>query len=92
MKTKYLTRARLIAVNKKAQKAGNNYIDPEFVKLLPKRFKFPVIAALPFPLTMGWVRCWVTIGVDDTIVKANIKSLLVDLQRDDFDNLPTVQA
>ena len=42
MDTKYLTKAKLIAVNNRAKKAGGNHIDPDFVALLPDRFKYLV--------------------------------------------------
>jgi hypothetical protein len=90
MESKYLTKARLIAVNKKAKKAGGNYIDPEFVELLPERFKFPVCLALPFPMKMGWIRCWVTTGADEPVVRENIHTLLLDMPQEVFDHLPSV--
>jgi hypothetical protein len=83
-----LTKTTLIVVNNQAKKAGGNYIDPDFVAILPDRFKYPVCKALPFPLTMGWVRCWVTVGADDPVNGENIHHLLVDMRDEDFEKLP----
>jgi hypothetical protein len=90
MESKYLTKAKLIAVNNRARKAGGNYIDPAFVEVLPDRFRFPVCPALPFPLKMGWVRCWVTVGADDPVVRENIHHLFVDVREEVFAKLPSV--
>lgn len=90
MEAKYLTKTKLIAVNKKAKKAGGNHIDPEFVELLPDRFKYPVCVALPIPIRIGWVRCWVTLGADDPVNRENIHSLLVDMRLEVFNKLPSL--
>ena len=90
MDSKYLTKAKLIAANKRARKAGGNYIDPEFVELLPDRFRYPVCKALFVPMEKGWIRCWVTLGVDDPIVRENIHHLLVDMPAEVFEKLPII--
>jgi len=86
---KYLTKAKLTAVNNRAKKVGGKYIDPAFVAQLPDRFKYPACVALPIPLVMGWLRCWVTIGADDPVISENIHTLLVDIQAKVFDKLPS---
>ena len=88
MGSKYLTKARLIAINIKAKIAGGNHIDPEFVELLPERFKYPVCVALH--MDNSWVRCWVTLGTDDPVVSENIHQLLVDMPYSVFDTLPSL--
>lgn len=88
MKAKFLTKAKLIAVNERAKKAGGNHIDPGVVAVLPERFRFPVCLALPGPLERGWVRCWVTVGLDDPVVEKNVQTLLVDMHGDVFERLP----
>jgi hypothetical protein len=88
METKYLTKAKLIAVNNRAKKAGGKHIDPDFVALLPDRYKH--LASIAVPMDNNWVRCWVTVGADDPPVRENIHTLLVDMRHEDFDKLPTL--
>lgn len=85
METKYLTKAKLIAVNNRAKKAGGKHIDPDFVALLPDRFKH--LASIAVPLDNSWVRCWVTVGTDAT-ASENIHTLLVDMPNEVFEKLP----
>ena len=58
MDSRLMTKGKLIAVNKRARKAGGNYIDPDFLALLPNRFQYPVCKALSVTTERGWVRCW----------------------------------
>jgi hypothetical protein len=88
MTTKYLTKAKLIAINNRAKKAGGNHIDPDFVAILPERYKH--LASISVSLDNSWVRCWVTVGADDPPVSENIHTLLVDMRHKDFDKLPSL--
>ena len=90
MDTKYLTKAKLVAVNNKAKKAGGKHIDPDFVALLPDRFKH--LASIAVPLDNSWVRCWVTVGVGNPSVNENIHTLLVDMPNEVFEKLPVLPA
>jgi hypothetical protein len=88
MEPRYLTKPKLIAINNKAKKVGGNHIDQDFVEFLPERFKFPVCMAVP--LDNSWLRCWVTLGTDDPLVRENIHTLLLDMPNEVFDNLPSL--
>lgn len=85
METKYMTKAKLVALNNRAKKNGGNHIDPDFAELLPDRFKY--LASIAVPMDNSWVRCWVTVDGDPT-VSENIHTLLVDMRHEDFDKLP----
>jgi len=89
METKYLTKAKLIALNNRAKKSGCNHIDPDFVERLPDRFKFPVVE-MPFGREKGWIRCGVTVGADDPIVKENVHFLMLDVRHEVFEKLPSI--
>lgn len=86
MQTRYLTKAKLVAVNNRARKNGGNHIDPDFVEMLPERFKY-LAHQTPFGIEKGWIRCWVTAG---TSVSENIHTLLVDIRHDVFEKLPSL--
>jgi hypothetical protein len=92
MNTRCLSKQRLIALKKQAEKAGGNHIDPQFLQTIPSRFKYPVCCAVPVPLERWWVRCWVTIGTDDPPLAENIHHLLLDMPIQVFENLPVVEA
>jgi len=84
MESKYLTKATLVALNKKAEKAGGNYIAPEFVERLPVQLKYPVWMALPFAYPRGWIRCNVIVGPDSD----HLHTLLLDMPGEVFAKLP----
>lgn len=83
-----MTKANLVAINKRAKKAGGNNIDPDFVALLPDRFKYPDCQAMPVPPRTGWVRCCVTAGPDDPVVEENVHTLLLDMPHEVYVKLP----